>query len=253
METPGRPGNRVMRTLRSLLTVTLWLGLTASIAYAQQGERLGWLGIQVELTGVDEERGLPIRSVLPGGPGARADLTAGDVILEIEGVPATRTSLEAALSRIRPGDRLDLLVDRRGAQRQVTVLAAPRPRVPQGLQAQERMRWGDRPPAAVGLRAVAGAEFRGLDPALARYFGVERGLLVLEVAQGTPAQISGLEPGDVVKSIDDQPVHTVTDLRRLLLQRQMTGRMPDSSLQMEIIREGVPRTLELTVSRVPHR
>ncbi len=253
METVTRPGRLGMRLFVPLLMAAFWLGLATSPVQGQQGERRGWLGVQVELAATDAGRGLPIRSVLPGGPGARAHLLPGDVILEIGGLRATRATLEAALAEIRPGDELDLLVARGGVERRVAVLAAPRPRVPAGAQSQERMRWGERPPTMVGMRAVAGAEFRGLDPALARYFGVERGILVLAVAEGTPAQASGLEPGDVVKSVDGEPVRTVGELRRLLIQGRVTGRSPDSSFQLQIVRDGDDLTLELAMTRVPPR
>lgn len=251
MEMTTRPLERIMRLVLPLLLAAFWLGLATTPAQGQQGERRGWLGVQVELAATDGGRGLPIRSVLPGGPGARADLLVGDVILEIGGLQATRATLEAALAGIRPGDQLNLLVARSGVERQVTVLAAPRPRVPAGAQSQERMRWGERPPAMVGMRAVAGAEFRGLDPALARYFGVERGILVLAVAEGTPAQASGLEPGDVVKGVNGEPIQTVGELRRILIQGQMATRGPEPSFRLQIVRDGNDLTLELAMTRVP--
>jgi S1-C subfamily serine protease len=82
-----------------------------------------------------------------------------------------------------------------------------------------------------GRRSVAGAELTELDPGLAQYFGNAReGLLVLRVAPGTPAALAGVQPGDIVLSVNGQPVRTVEELRRhiamtaLNAQPQGTGR-----------------------------
>ncbi|TVR62974.1 MAG: PDZ domain-containing protein [Gemmatimonadales bacterium] len=259
MMTQGKSAHLPWRGLVMPALVWAWMGLTAGPLDGQQGERRGWLGVQVEFAAGSGEMGLPIRSVLPGGPGARARLTAGDVIVRIDGVPATRESLEASLARIRPGDRLDLVVRRGQTNREVAVMAAPRPHLSQQQGARERMRWGERPAAMVGLRAVAGAEFRGMDPALARYFGVDRGLLVLEVADGTPARAAGLEPGDVVKTVRGTSVATVSDLRRIVAQTGAAGRQGTAASQgtdaiiLDIIRDGEPRTLELRIRRAEPR
>jgi hypothetical protein len=68
-------------------------------------------------------------------------------------------------------------------------------------------------PYLLGSNRVAGAEVVDLRPELGAYFGVESGVLVVDVAPGTPAAIAGLLPGDVVTRIDRVGVRTVEDLR----------------------------------------
>lgn len=66
------------------------------------------------------------------------------------------------------------------------------------------------------LRA-AGAEFRPLRAGLADYFpGADRGLLVMEVVPGTPADALGLRPGDVVVEAGGRAVVRPADLRDAL-------------------------------------
>lgn len=82
---------------------------------------------------------------------------------------------------------------------------------------------GNAPPRATGFRPltpyllgrnrVAGAEVANLQPRLAEYFEVEGGVLVLDVAPGTPASIAGILPGDVITKIDQVGVRSVEDLR----------------------------------------
>ena len=68
-------------------------------------------------------------------------------------------------------------------------------------------------PYLLGRNRVAGAEVVDLRPELAEYFAVEGGVLVVDVAPGTPAALAGLVPGDVITRIDRVGVRSVEDLR----------------------------------------
>ncbi|HEX2166989.1 MAG TPA: PDZ domain-containing protein [Longimicrobiales bacterium] len=70
--------------------------------------------------------------------------------------------------------------------------------------------------AVFGLRAVAGAELAPLNPALAEYFGATDGVLVLNAAGNTPAERAGLRGGDVIVSVDDTAVRSISELRRAI-------------------------------------
>lgn len=92
----------------------------------------------------------------------------------------------------------------------------------------------------VGGRAVAGAEFSELNPALAEYFeGAREGLLVLRVAPGSPAARAGLQPGDVVTRANGEPVRTTAELRRIV------ARAGRDEVRLGVVRKGRP--LELRV------
>lgn len=91
-----------------------------------------------------------------------------------------------------------------------------------------------------GQRVVAGAEFIDLNPALGSYFGVERGLLVLEVLDDTPAHLAGLRPGDVVVEVAGEGVQSLEEFRRAL---SRSYRSPPVTLTL--VREGERRRVEL--------
>ncbi len=95
---------------------------------------------------------------------------------------------------------------------------------------------------AVGLRGVAGAELTELEPELAEYFrNTDRGLLVLRIAPGTPADRAGLRPGDVVTAAGGRRMESVAELRRILALPE-AGEVP-----LRVVRKG--RTLDLTLPR----
>jgi membrane-associated protease RseP (regulator of RpoE activity) len=68
-------------------------------------------------------------------------------------------------------------------------------------------------PYLLGSNRVAGAEVIDLRPGLAEYFRVDSGVLVVDVAPGTPAAIAGIQAGDVIVNLDRVQVRTVDALR----------------------------------------
>jgi membrane-associated protease RseP (regulator of RpoE activity) len=68
-------------------------------------------------------------------------------------------------------------------------------------------------PYLLGSNRVAGAELVDLRPGLAEYFRVNAGVLVVDVAPGTPMATAGIQPGDVIINLDRVPVRTVDALR----------------------------------------
>lgn len=86
-------------------------------------------------------------------------------------------------------------------------------------------------PYLLGRNRVAGAEVIDLKPELAQYFGVGRGVLVVDVAPGTPASMAGIVPGDVITRVDQVGVLSVEDLR-------FGVSMAGDSLPISLVRQG---------------
>ncbi len=95
-------------------------------------------------------------------------------------------------------------------------------------------------PYLAGLNRVAGAEFTPLGGELATYFQVDAGLLVTDVADGTPAADAGLAPGDVITQVGTRAITSVEALRSALSARE-------GPLTLVVVRRG--RRVEV---RLPH-
>lgn len=93
-------------------------------------------------------------------------------------------------------------------------------------------------PYVAGMNRVAGAEFTPLAGELATYFQAEDGLLVTDVAEGTPAGDAGLTPGDVIIAVRGKRVTTVHQLRAALS-------VHESSPLLTVIRRGQAVELRL--------
>jgi len=95
-------------------------------------------------------------------------------------------------------------------------------------------------PYVLGENRAAGAEVVELGPELAGYFGVEGGVLVVDVAPGTPAARAGILPGDVLTLFGGAPVVSIAEFRKGLAQAARETRVT-------LIRKGEP--VELTLRR----
>lgn len=90
-----------------------------------------------------------------------------------------------------------------------------------------------------------GATTAEVTPDIADRFGTSAGLFVQEVASGGPADIAGLEPGDVITRIGGESAHTVS-LAWLLVSAKV-----GDEVAVEYVREGASRTTSLTLVEQP--
>jgi serine protease Do len=89
---------------------------------------------------------------------------------------------------------------------------------------------------------------RPLPPAVASVLGRERAVEVVEVVDGSPAARAGLRPEDLVVAVGDEPVNGVNDLQRLL-----TGDRIDRPVELDVVRGGDRRRVELVPRELPAR
>lgn len=170
-----------------------------------------------------EERERELRRTFGAGAGER--LRSDVELLRLErrlGDASERSAgLETAMAEAaRATAGLEHVEREREAQRR-TWDRAPR----------EEMEYSPLTPYLLGRNRVAGAEVIDLRPELARYFGVEGGVLVVDVAPGTPASLSGIVPGDVITRLDRVVVRSVEDLR-------FGVSAADDTLPVTLVRQG---------------
>jgi S1-C subfamily serine protease len=65
-----------------------------------------------------------------------------------------------------------------------------------------------------------------LPPALAERFGRRHGVRLSQVVPGSPADVAGLRPGDLLVSVADRPIAVIQDLTRFMLDAPIAGRLP---------------------------
>jgi serine protease Do len=98
------------------------------------------------------------------------------------------------------------------------------------------------------VRGYIGVSIQPLTSALAQSLHVNttEGVLVADVALGSPAAKAGLKRGDVIVSFNDQPVHDPGQLRNLVA---MTA--PGTKAKMQILRENQQRDVTVELGELP--
>ncbi|WP_207061301.1 S1C family serine protease [Motiliproteus sp. SC1-56] len=98
------------------------------------------------------------------------------------------------------------------------------------------------------IRGWLGIEIQVMTPRLAESFGVDasRGLIIAGIFRDSPAHRAGMQPGDVLISIDGEPV---TDSRRAM--NRIAETRPGATLGMEVLRNGHRKSLKVTIGDRP--
>ena len=176
-----------------------------------------WLGAKLQNVtkdiadslGLDRPVGALAASVERGSPAAEAGLKTGDVILGVDGQAVDDAAGVDFRLGTRPlGGTASLSVLRGGKTLIVPVrLKAPPETIPRGL-----VRLSTHSP-------LQGAEIENLSPAVleelslrAEALGVAEGVVVSDVAPGTPAAEFGVQKGDVIVGVNGAEIHTTRDL-----------------------------------------
>jgi len=148
--------------------------------------------------------GALVAKVEPDSAADRAGLKAGDVILKLNGTPIIDAGqLSARVGEAAPGDKVAIEVWRDG--KSTTINATIGTSTPVEVA---DARDGASPQARLGLAV------RPLNPDERKQAGISGGLIVEDV-QGRAAD-AGIQPGDVVLSVDGTPVQSVGQLRKLV-------------------------------------
>ncbi len=97
-------------------------------------------------------------------------------------------------------------------------------------------------------RGWLGVVIQEVNKDLAESFGLDKpaGALVAQVQEGGPAAKGGLQVGDVILSMNGQPIVVSADLPHLV------GNLkPGSKIQLEVVRGGSRKTLDMAIGALP--
>lgn len=245
----GIPGARAQRIeARVQLSPASYLGVGVMDLGEEAGREIGLV----------DPHGIEITSVQGGSPAENAGLQRGDIVLTFRDQRVEGQEQFARLVRETPAGRaVELGIVRDGRRSAVSVEIGRRETriatrrvleaTEEGLERMKRDFGGLAFHLEGGVPRVRissrnrwlGVELDEIDGQLAEYFGVERGVLVTHVREGSPAAEAGLRAGDVIVGIDGRETRRAGDIGRLL--DEETG----DAVSIEIVRDRTKTNLQV--------
>lgn len=155
-------------------------------------------------------KGAIVTDVQSKGSAERAGLKRGDVVVRFDGrevMDSGQLRNLVAQSPIGSKHRIDLVRDGKQYQADLIIQEAPRERTKKSQMASS---------AVSTVHPLAGVVFDDVTPPLARQMDlpVNNGVVVTDIEEGSLAETSGLQPGDVVLEMNRQHVSSFAVLQR---------------------------------------
>lgn len=221
--------------------------------FSRMDAPFGRVIIGVQLDPASGKEGARVLEVSPGGPAAEAGIRAGDVIVAVNGKDVTGEDAPRRVVKIIHEAKLDsklvMRVLRAGTARVFSVTPREGPDIVAfggvlpDLPALPRLR-----PSFMVDGPLSNMELATLTPRLGKYFGTEKGVLVV---RAPPDGLLKLEDGDVILDIDGREPTSGSHATRILGSYQ-----PGEKITLRIVRERKTLELQTTVpeeSARPHK
>ena len=184
----------------------------------------GWLGIRAQdvsphlASSLSLTRGAGemavVTEVTDNSPAAEGGVKTGDVILEFNGKPVPKSQeFPSVIADTSPGQKVSLKIFRDKKEQTISVKIGELP--------DESDQKAESRDPEIGVRV------QRITPEAARRLGMvsTKGVLVMEVQPGSPAEQVGLEPADVIREVNQRPVNNVSDFERALRQGRRGDRI----------------------------
>jgi S1-C subfamily serine protease len=206
-----------------------------------------FLGVELEEEIDHPEGGARLTEIVEDSPAERAGLERDDIVVGIDGHTVRGpAALSHRLHELEPGDSVTIEIIRDGRSQTIDAelgrrtsvwgsVVAPRfaPRTPAGRAYATAVFGGS-------TRAQLGVQLSETTAELRRFLGGndDAGVLVAKVLSGTAAEDAGVQVGDLIVSVNGEEVANHWTLKQALSEQEGT-------FKLEIVREGVPVTLEV--------
>ncbi len=179
-----------------------WLGAKGDTVTSEIAKSLG----------MDRPEGVLVSDIYKGSPADQAGLKTGDVILSLDGQPINDTSaLRYRINLMQLNQTVAIKALRAGKPIEVSL----RTQTPSATPARDER-------TLTGRNPFAGAHVVNLSPAVADEIGVDpfdapRGVMVYSIdSRNSYAANIGLQPGDLIRSVNGVTINTTGDLETLV-------------------------------------
>jgi serine protease Do len=186
----------------------------------------GWLGVRAQEVSATlaSSAGLTrnpndtvlVTEVAEKSPAAEAGIKIGDIIVEFNGKPVPKShEFPGVIADLAPGQKITLKFFRDKKEQSVGV------RIGELTDDSEANQPSEARDPDLGLRV------QRITPEAARRLGLSsaKGVLVVEVQPGSPADLVGIEPADVIREVNQRAVTNVKEFERATRQGRRGDRI----------------------------
>jgi serine protease Do len=155
--------------------------------------------------GLEESGGILVSQIMEDSAAEEAGLKEGDILVEMNGKKVGKTGpFRSQVAATPPNSKIKLKVFRNGKYK--NIVAVTKEMTDSTVSASSE------------LMEKIGLSVEDLDSETSRRLGhqMEHGVLVAEVEQNSPAWRAGLQPGQIISSVDRKPVENVDDFMQTL-------------------------------------
>jgi len=146
--------------------------------------------------------GVYVDSLLSNSAAGNAGIKPGDVVLSIDGEKTTSSpKLQEIIANHRPGDKVKVIVDRKGSQKVFEVTLNNRSGNTSVVKKDDK-----------NVLDVLGCELKAIDSKKAKKLGIEGGVQVVKLYDGKLKRYTQMQEGFIITHVYNQPVKTVDDL-----------------------------------------
>jgi len=205
----------------------------------------------------ESTEGVMAMKVMPDTPAARAGIKKHDIFLKLNGRELkTSKQLRNFVARLGPDVKVQCHILRDGQSMEITIALADRTEA-QERHAREQKEKNEKKLAekkkqensakkkAVKKKTVLGIKITILSEEWADKFGYEpdkKSVVILDVAPDSIAMKNGLQPGDIIVSVNDKRIVNVEQLKKIISKTNLTKK----AITIKIRNQKGEKSLEIT-------
>jgi len=194
----------------------------------------GWLGVSIASVNSDlvkehdltVNEGAYVRGFAESSSAKEAGLKEGDVVTKIDGIDIrSNTALIEYIGRRRPGDKVNVTVNRKGKELTLPVELKNRKGKSETVKREE----------IKGLASL-GIELEDIDAKVLKKLDIQSGVRVKDLGNGKLARYTEMREGFIITKVNDTPVKSVKEVAEIF-----SGKKPGELIILSGTYEDFPR------------